>query len=412
MSINLLDIVKQQLTGSVLDKISSFLGEDKGAISTGLGVALPSVLGGMANKATDINGAQTLLTALSSGNHDGSIFNSLGSLLGGGSATQGLLSSGSTTVNSLFGNKVSGIVDFIASHAGIKSSSASSLMSMAAPLLMGSIGKSLGGNASVATLMSLLGSQLPHIQAALPAGASKVLGLTNISLESPFSKAVNTVTSAATHTVKEIEDEVSGFNFNSILPWILLALAALLGLYLFRTCNKTPEPPKVEVPTVAKMDTAMHQAMAPEKKMLKIPGNPDMEVVKGSFLDKLYDEVTDNTLDPDKAIAFDNLNFATGKEDINAESKAQLDDVAKIMLAFPKVEIKVCGHTDNVGNDAANLKLSKERAAAVEKYLIGKGVPDPRITPIGYGSSKPIGDNTTEAGRLKNRRTEVFVVKK
>ncbi len=437
MSINLIDIVKQQLTGGILDKVTSLLGEEKNSINTGLNVVLPSVLGGMANKATDINGAQSLLSALTSGNHDGSIFNSLSSMLGGGSATQGLMNSGSSLINSLFGNKLASIIDFISTHAGIKNSSATSLMSMAAPLLLGSIGKQLGGNASVATLMSLLGSQLSHIQAALPAGASKVLGLNNISLENPLTHSIHDaatrVTSvasntlhkvedaasntlhkaenAASNTLHKVEDEASGLNFNSILPWLLLGLAALLGLYLFRTCNKVPDAPKMETPPVVapKPDTVK---VTVTKKMLKIPGSTDIEVVQGSFLDKLYDEMTDNSLDPKKAIAFDNLNFATGKAEINEESKSQLNDVAKIMLAFPKVEINVAGHTDNVGNAAENLKLSKERAAAVEKYLISKGVPDAHITPIGYGSTMPIGDNATDAGKASNRRTEVYVVKK
>lgn len=415
MSINLIDIVKQQFTSDVLDKVASLLGENKNSINNGLDIVLPSVLGGMANKATDINGAQSLLTSITSGNHDGSILSSLGSLLGGGSATQGFMNSGSGFVSSLFGNKLSSIIDFISSHTGIKSSSATSLMSMAAPLLMGSIGKQLGGNASVATLMSLLGSQLPHIQAALPVGAGKVLGLNNISLESPLSNAVHNaetnIKNATTNTINAVEEEASGLSFNSILPWLLLGLAALLGLYLFRTCNKVPEAPKMETPAVVvpKPDTAK---MVVIKKMLKIPGSPDMEVIQGSFLDKLYDEMTDNTLDPKKAIAFDNLNFATGKVDINEESKIQLNDVAKIMLAFPKVEINIAGHTDNVGNAAENLKLSKDRAAIVEKYLISKGVPDEHITPIGYGPTMPIGDNSTEAGRAANRRTEVYVVKK
>ncbi len=415
MSINLIDIVKQQLTSSVLDKVASLLGEDKHAINSGIGASLPAVLGGMANKATDINGAQSLLTSMASGNHDGSIFDSLGSLLGGGSATQGLMNSGSTLTNSLFGNKMSGIIDFIASHAGIKSSSASSLMSMVAPLLMGSIGKQLGGNASVATLMSLMGSQLPNIQAALPAGMGKVLGLSNLNLESPLTSAMHKVTTTAGNTVKAVEEEAASLSLNSILPWLLLGLAALLGIYLYRTCNKVPEAPnKVDVstPVIPRSDTTVSRVTTVEKKMLKIPGNSDLEVVKGSFLDHLYDGITGTTLTPEKAIAFEGLNFATGKSEISEESKSQLNDMAKIMLAFPKVEIKVCGHTDNVGNEAANLKLSKERASAVEKYLIGKGVPDPSITPIGYGSSKPIADNATDAGKAANRRTEVFVVKK
>ena len=404
MGINLLDMVKQQVMGSVAEKAASLLGESPAATSKALSAALPAVLGGVANQCTTISGAENLLKMFSGGQHDGSILDSVGSLLGGGSATQGLMSAGSSIVSSLFGNKVGGITDFLASHAGIKSSSASSLMSLAAPLIMGSIGKQMGGGSSVSSLMSLLSSQVPNIAAALPAGMGSVLGLSNLNLSTP------PLMDKVKAMEQQVVQEASGFNFSKILPWLLLGLGALLAFYFFRSCNSKPEVPMVTAPVEApKMEVP--KVVVKDKKILKLP-NGDIEVETGTFLDKLYDEVTDNTLDPTKGFAFDHLNFATGSATISEDSKGQLNDLAKIMMAFPKVGISVDGHTDNVGDAAANLKLSKERALAVEKYLIAKGVADARILPEGLGSTKPVGDNTTEAGRLANRRTEVLVTKK
>ena len=82
MGINLLDIVKQQIMGSVAEKAASLLGESPAATSKALGAALPAVLGGVANQGTSISGAEELMKMFSGGQHDGSILDSVGSLLG------------------------------------------------------------------------------------------------------------------------------------------------------------------------------------------------------------------------------------------------------------------------------------------------------------------------------------------
>ena len=69
------------------------------------------------------------------------------------------------------------------------------------------------------------------------------------------------------------------------------------------------------------------------------------------------------------------------------------------------------GHTDNVGSDAYNQKLSEARAAAVKKYLAGKGISEAAMSTAGYGESKPIADNATAAGRQNNRRVEFEISK-
>ena len=396
MGTNLLDLVKGQLSDTFLSKAAGFLGEDSSTTSKAMGLILPSVLGGMANKAADANGATQLFDLMKSQDNSSDIFGSLGTLLGGGSATQGLMDSGGGIVNALFGNKTSGIASVIASAVGMKSGSASSLMSIAAPILMNVISQKLGGGATSSSLVSLLGSQLPFLKnAGLPSALTSALGLTNLNLNTPSVPAA------------KVETEEGGFG--KFLPWLLVVAAGLAAFYLFKTCNvKTPETPQV---AMAQPTAPVAPAVNETVKKLTLPSG-DIEVKAGSFLDKLYTEITDPKADLTKALTFDNVNFATSSAQLTDGSKAQLDDLAKIMKAFPKVDVKIEGHTDNVGNEAANLMLSKSRAASVKTYLVGHGVAESRIATNGFGSTKPVADNATAEGKAQNRRIEAFVTKK
>jgi outer membrane protein OmpA-like peptidoglycan-associated protein len=76
----------------------------------------------------------------------------------------------------------------------------------------------------------------------------------------------------------------------------------------------------------------------------------------------------------------------------------------------PKLKVLISGHTDNVGNPSDNLKLSTGRAVAVVNYLLSKGIRNERLSFKGFGETKPIADNKTEAGRTLNRRTELSVL--
>ncbi|MCJ8211549.1 OmpA family protein [Mucilaginibacter sp. RS28] len=103
--------------------------------------------------------------------------------------------------------------------------------------------------------------------------------------------------------------------------------------------------------------------------------------------------------------AIKNLEFEFGKAVIREKSYPSLDRVADILIN-KNFSLKLAGHTDNIGSDAANMKLSKDRAEAVKEYLVGKGANPSRIEATGYGKTQPIATNKTEAGRQKNRRVE------
>ena len=104
--------------------------------------------------------------------------------------------------------------------------------------------------------------------------------------------------------------------------------------------------------------------------------------------------------------------YETNSYQLTANSKIVLALFIEFLKENPTVKVEIQGHTDNVGNDDANLKLSDQRAKAVYDYVIGKGIPADRLRYKGYGESQPIADNNTPAGRAKNRRTVFLIYEK
>jgi len=102
-----------------------------------------------------------------------------------------------------------------------------------------------------------------------------------------------------------------------------------------------------------------------------------------------------------------NILFITGSAKLQTSSYKGLNDVIQIMKDNPAMSLAIDGHTDNVGSDELNQKLSDNRAAAVKNYLVSKGIDESRITSTGHGETMPIADNATAAGRQQNRRSEM-----
>lgn len=106
------------------------------------------------------------------------------------------------------------------------------------------------------------------------------------------------------------------------------------------------------------------------------------------------------------------ISFDSGRADIKSNLRPILDQFASGLAGQPKTEVRIVGYTDNVGSDAVNQPLSVNRAASARDYLVGKGVASQRILIDGRGDKDPISDNTSDAGRAKNRRVEIFLAEK
>ena len=94
------------------------------------------------------------------------------------------------------------------------------------------------------------------------------------------------------------------------------------------------------------------------------------------------------------------------------ESFHELDRILPYFEKFPDLRIELSGHTDSVGSDAANQKLSEARAESVRAYLIQKGISIDKIEAVGYGESSPVASNDTDEGRQLNRRVEFKILEK
>jgi len=101
------------------------------------------------------------------------------------------------------------------------------------------------------------------------------------------------------------------------------------------------------------------------------------------------------------------INFDTGEAIVKSESYQIIDQLAQMLKENPKIKIRIEGHTDNVGTPDINKKLSKNRAIAVMKELVARGIKKSRLSTKGWGQEQPLAENITEDGKAKNRRIEI-----
>lgn len=103
------------------------------------------------------------------------------------------------------------------------------------------------------------------------------------------------------------------------------------------------------------------------------------------------------------------VTFAFNSSDLTPVAKANLDKLTQVLVDNPDTNINVYGHTDSVGADDYNQKLSERRANSVKSYLMSKGIASSRLFALGEGESMPVASNDTDAGRAKNRRVEFAI---
>lgn len=124
-------------------------------------------------------------------------------------------------------------------------------------------------------------------------------------------------------------------------------------------------------------------------------------------LDEMYEMIlAGEDISTKKVCASDDITFDFDKATIRPESFEYLDKFVTVLMKFPSIKVTISGHTDNIGNDQYNLQLSRQRAEAVEDYFINCGIDPDRLSSYGYGSHRPLTDNSSAAARAMNRRVE------
>jgi len=198
-----------------------------------------------------------------------------------------------------------------------------------------------------------------------------------------------------------------------------------LGLWFhqgfkFETKNAIQEKPQIAPKSVKEMPfntwIKVSGTFIPEEDLSHISigqfAAPVSQQVSGCLLiDDVVVRATGNIkMEVGETIVLDDVNFKTGTAILEHKAFTALALLEKNMLANPALAIAIEGHTDTVGEDAANLKLSTQRAEAVFKHLVRQGISTKRLSYQGFGESQPIASNDNATGRRKNRRVAFKVI--
>ena len=392
MAIDLVEQVKGYLTSDVVQRAANDLGESSGATQKALAGIVPTLIGGLANTASTSEGAQQVARMLDVGKFDGSGLGNVAALFGGGTATDSARSAGKGILDTLFGGKLGSVIDHIARVAGIRTDSASSLLALAAPLVMQVLGKQRGAfGLSAGSLASLLGEQRGFLAGLVPAGLGSLLGWSG-----QISGLGANAASTTSRVTRELEDAVEPPRRNWIAPVAVIGLLILGILAWMVWPSANTEVSK----TVAKMSA------------IQLPGGTSISVPEGSFNFGVANWLASTDTKVPRRFTFDDLNFQTGTTELTPESVPTVNNLVSVLKAYPGTSVALEGFTDNTGDAAANQKLSLDRATAVKQAMVTGGIDESRIAATGYGQENPVAPNDTEQGRAKNRRLELVVVKR
>jgi len=363
MSATLLDTLSGLLTPDLIGKAASALGESEPAVSKGMSAVFPVLLSSVANRAGDADFASTLFNLVRDPANDGSLLGNVASLLGPGASSSPMTALGGKLLGSLFGNNLGSLTSALGGYAGVKPATSSSMLSVAAPLVLSVLGKAVkSGNLNLASLLAMLTGQKDSYAKALPGPLSRLDGY----FASPVRAAY-----AAPPPVEEKK---------SIWRWLLPLLIALAALWLLSRCMGPKETVTEVIETVPApaVESTPAPAAMPE-------AAPAVEAA------------------PAAEVPLANYYFEVDQFALPVAREGSLEAVIAYLKANPTAVASVSGYHDPTGDAAHNEELAKKRAQAVKDALTAAGVPETQIDMV-----KPIV--TTGSGDMAEaRRVEVAI---
>jgi outer membrane protein OmpA-like peptidoglycan-associated protein len=398
-------------------QLAERLGESEATVSSAIPSTFASVLGGLVTKAKDPGSFRQvfdLITSRPSGaNLPDDASNVLGSFIAGGAVA----ATGTKLLNMAFGgqtNEVAGLLNRV--NGFRKASSASTMLTFAAPIVLAVLGKRIREDALDSTgLANALTSEKDNIFAAMPAGLSSLISSTS----EPFIEAPEW--NRSTTTTREYADRHESEGRKWVWPVVGLATLALVW---FALSHRTHAPQTASV-----VDTTYHAGSVTSTAggevigstealgtltTQSLPNGVQIRVPVNGTESRLIGFIEDPSRPVDKTTWFelDRVTFAPNSATIQPESQAQLANLVAVLKAYPNAHIKIGGYADNTGDDKANTRLSQKRADAVKRALLHQGIAVNRVKSEGYGEEHAVGDNGTEGGRAQNRRIAVLVTAK
>lgn len=388
----ILDSLMSTLGPQVVGPIASRLGVSTDAVQSGLQSSSAALLSGIASKANQPGFMSQVYGMITNpANSSGALSNAV-SNIGTGGAGGPLGDLGSKFASTVLGPNQSAITDAIGRVSGL-GDKAGAMLGMVSPMVLGFLGQHVRDHGlSASDLGNSLKGEASKLSGLLPAGLGSMLG------------GVGGLATAAVAAPVAAAEGAKRW----LWPLIILAAIIIAALWYFNRAKPAPEATAPAVPA------ATTPALPAGWVGLKLPDGVTLNVPETGIENQLVQFIQDPNKPVDKTtwFNFDRLTFDTGKATLQSSSQEQLNNVAAILKAFPNVHAKIGGYTDNVGNAAANLKLSGDRAKNVMDALVTGGIDQSRLESQGYGDQHPVGDNSTEAGRAQNRRIALRVTQK
>ena len=425
MPASMLERLSDLVTSAAVAQASAALGEPPDAVSRGTRAAFTAVLNGLALGARQPKVLRDIFRLSTARSNDVTLLSNVGDVLAGGALTSQTTALGQKTLAVLFGSHIDMVAQSIAGYAGVTQGSANTLLTAAVPLVLAQVGERLraerqpSAGALAAILLreqtrSVGGGETADVSPLRPAGTFRDAGAATASWfprrdsgsDRPRTPSTERTAAAAPSAIP-IATERGGASAREAkvssrtqadhrrgwlwLP-IILGVGAAVVLVNWPALERWWAGP----------DFVSTASRAPSfSRSPKLSLNVPYDSVESRAIRSIEDIRPLGTAD---WFELDRITFQTGSNSLTAASAEQVRNIAAILAAYPAVRLKIGGYTDNIGDPAANLRLSDARANTVMRELIDLGIAPERLTAEGYGEQQPVADNATPEGRARNRR--------
>jgi OmpA-OmpF porin, OOP family len=437
---NIMDFMSTALRGDALSQLSTQMHESPVATRRGLESAVPASVAALAAYGSSENKAEELLGAIKGGNYPHVDPDQVANVTSDPEATSRIAQSSSGFLARIFGNRLDGAIDALAGVSGLGRGSASTLLGLAAPLVMGLVGKEVSSrNLDAKGLGGWLAEQGRNALGMLPAplatamgGAAALGGASSFGRTGDsdvLHRARQEVRGEQVYRARSAELE-HPTRSNRGLWWLLGAAAvALLGWLMFRTPRVQETTTEVDVERVVPADqgpavqersgppaTGEHvlpaesAAAAARTRAAEKQAAANVGAAKAATDAAGLSAVLDGSSALPATIQLTQVQFATASSTL--PRTPMLDDVAASLTQRDTARIRLEGFADARGSAAVNEPLALARAQAVKEYLVAHGVPADHIETVGRSTDRPVATNQSAGGRAENRRVELTVLER
>ncbi len=412
--------LQQYITREILIQSSKYLNEFENNVSRAINMANETVLNNLLDSVTDKNKIEKVYLDVEKirPNHENVLIN-LPRMLGDNSSLTNL----STDFLELyFDKKQDTFSTLIAKETFIKQDSANAIIKMSSILILCYLAKHNVPKNELITHFENKVKTEPVIEKSKLEDKNSDLVNGN-SRKKEVSEKPNEI-EKITSSKKSDDLEVSNKSSKKpIFIGIGIFAVAAIGYFVFRNLeNSSVDSENIPASEIVAVNETQPQPIEGEDVTnlgdfidFTLPSDDIITIPEKGVEKALLDLVLDNSKTLDESsfwLCLDRIHFEARDSNYKVDSEEQLKNISLIMSSFPKVELNIGCYTDNIGNPASNLDLSKQRAESIKSGLVKLGIADKRITTEGFGEGFPIAENTTTENQKMNRRVSIKIMKK